>query len=347
MRLLQRLSEVDGVPGHEDRVRALIASELEGRVDDLETDAMGNLHATVRCGRPGAPQVMVAAHMDEIGFLVRHIDDRGFLRLQRLGGFDPRTLFARQVTVYASLDGSERIGVMNPAGKPIHISTAEERAKVPELDTFYVDLGLDAERVRAGVRIGDMVCLRQPFADLGEVVTGKALDDRAGCWILLRTLGALEDPAVDLHAVFTVQEEVGLRGAQTGAHHVRPDIGIALDTTLAVDTPEIREDLRVTRLGGGTAIKVMDSSTISTRWLVDALVALAERRELPYQLEVLPLGGTDAGAMQRSRDGVPSITISTPSRYVHTVTEMVSKRDLEAGAALLTAFLQEGPPAER
>jgi endoglucanase len=347
MRLLQRLSEVDGVPGREDRVRALIASELEGRVDDLETDAMGNLHATVRCGRPGAPKVMVAAHMDEIGFLVRHIDDRGFLRLQRLGGFDPRTLFARQVTVHASLDGSEWIGVMNPAGKPIHISTAEERAKVPELDSFYVDLGLDADRVRDGVRIGDMVCLRQPFADLGEVVTGKALDDRAGCWILLQTLHALKDPAVDLHAVFTVQEEVGLRGAQTGAHHVRPDIGIALDTTLAVDTPEIREDLRVTRLGGGTAIKVMDSSTISTRWLVDALVALAERRELPYQLEVLPLGGTDAGAMQRSRDGVPSITISTPSRYVHTVTEMVSKRDLEAGVALLTAFLQEGPPAER
>lgn len=345
MRLLQRLSETDGVPGREERVRDLIRAELEGAVDELETDAMGNLHALRRSGREGALRVMVAAHMDEIGFLVRHIDDRGFLRLQRLGGFDARTLFARQVTVYPSRGGDPLVGVLNPACKPVHISTAEERKQVPELDAFTVDLGLDAERVRAAVRVGDMVTLRQPFADLGEVVTGKALDDRAGCWILLQALKRLETPAVDVHAVFTVQEEVGLRGAQTGAHRTRPDLGIALDTTLAVDTPDIREDLRVTRLGGGAAIKVMDSSTISTRWLVDAMIDLAERRDIPYQLEILPLGGTDAGAMQRSRDGVPSITLSTPSRYVHTVTEMVAKRDLEAGVALLTAFLEEGAEA--
>jgi endoglucanase len=147
---------------------------------------------------------------------------------------------------------------------------------------------------------------------------------------------------MEVHAVFTVQEEVGLRGAGTGAFKVAPDVAIALDTTLAVDTPESRDDLRVTELGKGTAIKVMDSASISTRWLVDALIALAERREVPYQLEVLPLGGTDAAAMQRSREGVPSITLSTPSRYVHTVTEMVSKADLEAAVTLLTAAIEEG-----
>ncbi len=339
---LQRLSELAGVPGREERVRAFIEDHVRDHVDDLATDALGNLHAVKRAAAAGAPTLMVAAHMDEIGFVVRYIDDRGFLRLQHVGGFDPRNLFARQVTVHGSLTGAELVGVLNPAGKPVHLSTPEERSKVPQPDAFFVDLGLDADRVREQVRVGDMVTLRQPFADLGDVVTGKALDDRAGCWILMETLKRVQNPAVEVHAVFTVQEEVGLRGAGTGAFKVAPDVAIALDTTLAVDTPEGRDDLRVTELGKGAAIKVMDSASISTRWLVDAFIALAERRKVPYQLEVLPVGGTDAAAMQRSREGVPSITLSTPSRYVHTVTEMVSKADLEAGVALLCAAIEEG-----
>ncbi len=347
MDTLRQLSEMAGIPGREDHVRHFIAERIAPSVDRLETDALGNLHAVRSCGREGAPKLMIAAHMDEIGFVVRFVDDRGFLRLQPLGGFDPRNLFARQVTVHASQAERELVGVLNPAGKPVHLSTAEERGKVPALDAFFVDLGLEAERVKAMVRVGDMVTLRQPFADLGSVVTGKALDDRAGCWILMETLERLEDAAMDVHAVFTVQEEVGVRGATTSAFKVAPDLAVALDTTLAVDTPESRDDLRVTQLGKGTAIKVMDSMSISTRWLVDALVELAERRAVPYQLEVLPLGGTDAAAMQRSREGAPSITISTPSRYVHTVTEMVAKADLEAAVALLRAMIEEGvtPPA--
>ncbi len=342
MEILERLTELAGVPGREERVRGFIEERIREYVDDLETDALGNLHAVKRSGAEGARTLMVAAHMDEIGFVVRFIDDRGFLRLQSVGGFDPRNLFARQVTVHGSLTGRELVGVLNPAGKPIHLSSPEERSKVPQLDTFFVDLGLDAQRVRELVRVGDMVTLRQPFADLGDVVTGKALDDRAGCWILMEALKRVKDPAMEIHAVFTVQEEVGLRGAGTGAFKVAPDVAVALDTTLAVDTPDSRDDLRVTELGKGTAIKVMDGASISTRWLVDAFIALAERREVPYQLEVLPLGGTDAAAMQRSREGVPSITLSTPSRYVHTVTEMVSKADLDAAVSLLTAAIEEG-----
>ncbi len=341
MDFLKRLSEVAGVPGREERVRDIIESELEGVVDVLETDAMGNLHAVKR-GPEGAPRAMVAAHMDEIGFYVKFVDDKGFLRLQQVGGFDPRNLFARQVVVHASLSEEELLGVMNPAGKPIHISTPEERSKVPLLADFYVDLGLEPEEVKAKVRIGDMVTLRQEFLDLGRMVTGKALDDRVGCWIAIETLKRIKDPAFEVHMVFTTQEEVGLRGALTSAFRVEPDVGIALDTTLAVDTPDIKDHQRVTKLGGGVGIKVMDSSSISTRWLLDEFLALAEKRGIEHQLEVLPLGGTDAGAIQRSRLGVPSITLSTPSRYVHTVTEMVAKSDLEAGVALLTAFLQEG-----
>jgi tetrahedral aminopeptidase len=236
--------------------------------------------------------------------------------------------------------GGPRIGVLNPGVKPIHIATAEDRKKVPELDEFVVDLGLSADVVKAEVRIGDMVTLLQPFHDLGEVVTGKALDDRVGCWVLIETLRRLASPAVHVLAVFSVQEEVGLRGATTGAFALEPDVGVALDTTLAVDTPGTPEHLAITRLGQGVGIKVRDSSTISHGWLVDALADLAAARGIAHQFEVLPLGGTDAGAIQRSRGGVPSVTLSTPSRYVHTVTEMVAKRDLEAEVALLTAFLE-------
>jgi len=342
MELLKRLSEVPGVAGREDLVRELIEQELKGTVDVLSVDAMGNLTAIKRAAKEGAPKAMVAAHMDEIGFFVKYIDDKGFIRVQKVGGFDPRNLFARQVTVHASLAGKQLIGVMNPAGKPIHISTAEERAKVPELESFYVDLGLDGEAVRKQVRVGDMITLNQQFIDMGAVVTGKALDDRVGCWIMIQTLKRLENPAFEVHAVFTVQEEVGLRGARTGAFRVEPDVGIALDTTLAVDTPDVDEHYRVTQLGQGVGLKVMDGSSISTRWLLDAFLALAEKHGIAYQLEVLPLGGTDAGAIQLNRAGVPSLTLSTPSRYVHTVTEMVAKSDLEAEVALLTAFLQEG-----
>jgi len=340
MELLRRLSETAGIPGREERVRELIQEELEGSVDEITTDALGNLIAVKRAEPDGAQRVMLSAHMDEIGFYVKHVDERGFLRVQNVGGFDTRNLFARQVTVHASLTGKDLIGVMNPAGKPVHIATLEERKKVPIMADFAIDLGMGEADVKEQVRVGDMVTLRQPFADLGEVVTGKALDDRVSCWIQLKVLKALSEPIFDVTAVFSVQEEVGLRGAITSAFQVAPDIGIALDTTLAVDIPGVEEDQRVSELGKGTAIKVMDSRSISTRWLVEEFIRLAERHNIPYQLEVLPLGGTDAGAIQLSRQGVPSLTLSTPSRYVHTVTEMVAKQDLEAAVKLLTAYLR-------
>ncbi len=336
--LLKQLSEAPGVPGREERVRELISRELEGAVDSLESDAMGNLIAVKTSKKKKAKRVMVSAHMDEIGFYVRFIDDNGFLRVQNLGGFDTRNLFARPVTVHTT-SGDVLVGVMNPGVKPVHIATPDERETVPKLPEFFVDTGLDADTVKASVRLGDPVTLRQPFEDLGAVVTGKALDDRVNCFVLAELLKNVKKPAHDVYAVFSVQEEVGLRGAQTAAYALEPEIGIALDTTLAVDIPGTPTEQRVTKLGGGVAIKVMDSSAISTRWLLDEFVALAEGHAVPHQFELLPLGGTDAGAMQRSRGGVASLTLSIPSRYVHTVTEMVAKRDVEASLALLTHYL--------
>jgi endoglucanase len=339
MDLLKQLSEVAGVPGREERVRAIIRQELDGVVDELREDALGNLIA-VKEGKKGSRRVMLSAHMDEIGFLVRFVDERGFVRVHNVGGFDVRNLFARQVTVHAS-SGSDLVGVMNPATKPVHLLTPEERKKIPELSEFAIDLGLPAEEVKRQVRIGDMVTLRQECLDLGEVITGKAMDDRASCYVLIETLKRLEKPAAEVYAVFSVQEEVGLRGAMTSAYGITPDIGIGLDVTLAVDTPGSPTEQRVTELGKGVALKVMDSSMISTRWLLDEFVALAEKKKVPYQLEVLPLGGTDGAAIQRSRAGVPSITVSIPTRYIHTVTEMVAKADLEAAITLLTHYLQK------
>ena len=347
--LLRRLSEAPGIPGREDAVRDVIRGELGALAERSRVDAMGNL--IVDAGGPdGAPVVMISAHMDEIGFVVSHIDERGFLRLQNLGGFDARNLFARLVMVHTR-HGTPRVGVLNPGVKPVHIASAEDKAKIPELSDFVVDLGLPAETVGAEVRVGDMVTLQQPFVDLGDVVVGKALDDRSGCWVLLETLRRLSSPAVRVVGVFSVQEEVGLRGAITSAFALEPDVGVALDTTLAVDTPGTKDHLAVTRLGQGVGIKVSDSSMVSHGWLVDAMAGLAEANDIAHQFEVLPRGGTDGGAIQRSRGGVATITLSNPSRYVHTVTEMLAKRDLEAAVALLGAFLHTAgaatPPSQR
>jgi endoglucanase len=339
--LLKQLSEVAGIAGWEDRATALVEKVLKPKgkpplADEIRTDAMGNLIAR-RVGQ--GPKVMVAAHLDEIGFYVKHIDEEGFLRVQAVGGFDTRNLFARRVVVHA--ESGDLHGLLNSAAKPIHIATPEERKYVPEVAELFVDLGLPAKQVHKKVVVGDPVTLWQEAVQIGELFAGKAMDDRASAFVLIEALKRLVGKKVpfDIYAVFTTQEEVGLRGAQTGAYGIEPDIGIALDVTLAIDIPEVKKHLSVSQMGQGVGIKVMDSSMISQRKLVKEFVALAKKKKIPYQMEVLPLGGTDAGAIQRSRAGVPSITLSIPTRYVHTVTEAVHLDDVEATTALLTAYL--------
>lgn len=335
LELLKQLSEVAGIPGWEDRVRVLVENQLEGLVDEIHTDALGNLIARKK-GK--GKRMMVAAHMDEIGFYVKHVDDKGFLRVQNVGGFDTRNLFARNVTVHAN--SGDLPGLMNPSSKPVHISTPEERNKIPMLGEFFIDLGLPAAEVKKKVRVGDPVTLQQTAGRVGNLFSGKAMDDRAAVFVLLETLRRLKGKTIpyDLYAVFTTQEEVGLRGALTSAYGVEPEVGIALDVTLAVDLPEVLAHNWVSQLGQGVAIKVMDSSHISDRGLVQQFVALAEKKKIPHQMEVLPLGGTDAGSMQRSRVGAPVITLSIPTRYIHTITESVHLDDLEATVTLLTAY---------
>jgi endoglucanase len=343
MDLLRRLSEAAGVPGREEAVRRIVIDELTPLTDEIQTDALGNVIARKE-GR-GGPKVMIAAHMDEIGFLVRHIDEKsGFLKIDPMGGFDPRVLLAKRVIVHT--DSGDFLGAIG--SKPVHVLTDEERKKPLELKELFIDLGLPADEVKAKVQIGDFVTLRQDFVEMGELVSGKALDDRVGVYVMIEAVRRLRggDHPADVYAVATVQEEVGLRGARVSGFGISPDIGIALDVTIASDVPGAQEADYVTKLGGGVAIKIKDSASISNPKLVRFLRKLAEERDIPYQLEILPRGGTDAGALQLTKEGVAAVTISIPTRYVHSVIESAHVRDIEATIDLLAAFLEQAHEGE-
>jgi putative aminopeptidase FrvX len=340
--LLKRLTETPGVAGREEQVRRLVIEELKPLVDDIKVDALGNVVAFKK-GKTDR-RVMLAAHMDEIGFMVRYIDERGFLRVQPLGGFDPRVLVAQRVLVHTA-GGAALRGVLTPASKPIHL-LGDEKPATPKLEEFYVDLGLTGEQVRQQVSLGDSITLDRTLERVGDRVISKALDDRSGVFTMIEALRKLGKHQVNVLAVATVQEEVGLRGAQTSAYSVQPDVAIALDTTLAVDTPGMPETESVTRLGEGVAIKMFDSSFIPNYKLVRHLRDVAEKHAVRHQLEILPRGGTDAGAMQRARAGAAAITISIPSRYVHTVNEMADLGDLDAASTLLARYLEDAHAGE-
>lgn len=336
MELLKKLSQTPGISGREERIRAVVKEELKKLTDEVRVDAIGNVIA-IKKGKTGNKKIMISGHMDEIGFIVSQIDDKGFLRLNPVGGFDPRTLVAQRVVVHGRED---LLGVLMPGVKPVHIMTAEE-AKAPlKVTDFYVDLGRTQEEVAGLVRIGDPVTMQRDFVEIGANVSGKAMDDRAGVWVMLEALRQVENHDADIYAVASVQEEVGLRGAATGAYGIRPDIGVALDVTLAVDGPGSTPQFQISALGEGAAIKVMDSASISNYKLVDYMRDLAEKNEIKYQMEILPRGGTDAGAMERSRSGCPVITLSVPTRYVHSNVETMNKEDLQNTAKLLAKFLE-------
>jgi len=345
VKLLKELCESAGVPGREDRLREIVRRELAPLTDEMRVDALGNLIAVKKASKgKKAKKLMIAAHMDEIGFVVSHIDERGLLRLVPLGGHDPRNMVAQRVVVR----GKKRDlpGLLYPGIKPPHIQTEADRNAKLAISDFIVDLYLSPAKVRREVEIGAMVTLQRDFAEIGDGVSCKAMDDRVALYVMIRAMQQAKTFGCETYAVATVQEEVGLRGAQVSAFGVEPDLGVALDVTLAADIPGIAEHEQVTRLGQGAAIKLLDSSAISHPGLVAQLRGLAKKRKIKCQLEILPLGGTDAGAMQGVRSGVPVATISVPTRYIHTSVELVDKGDLQAAVDLLTAFLEEGHRAD-
>ena len=337
--LLKRLCETPGVPGNEERVRGLIEAEVEGLFDSLEADPMGSLHC-IRKGKGKDPErIMLLCHMDEIGFLVSHITEKGYLYLQPVGGFDPRNLFSRRVLVCT--DKGDLKAVMNPGGRPVHIASPEDRKEIPQPHEFFVDTGL-GEKTKDHVKVGDMVVMDEPFLELGEKVVSKALDNRVACWLgieAIRGLGKAKMNA-EIHVVFTSQEEVGLRGARTAAYKVKPHIGIGIDTTLACDTPGVPEQDRTTEQGKGFGLHIRDGSFIADKALVAEVAALAEKKKIPYQRTMLRSGGQDGAAAQQAAAGARAVGIVVGTRYIHTVTEMIEKSDLQAARDILVAFLK-------
>jgi len=335
--LLSKICKCPGAPGFEQPIRALVMKELKGLVDEIRTDAMGNVIA-IKKGS-SRKRVMIAAHIDEISFIVTHIDDDGFIRFHPLGGFDPKTLTAQRVIIHGKKDV---IGVMGT--KPIHVMTPEERGKAPKISEYFIDTGLSTEKLKKIISVGAPITRERELIEMGECVNAKSLDNRACVFVLLETLRALKKRKVpyDIYATFTVQEEIGLRGATAAASGINPDFAINLDVTMAYDLPNAAPHEKVTHLGKGTAIKVLDGMTVCDYRMVEFMKQTAKKKKVNYQLELLPAGGTDTAGMQRhSNGGSIAGGISIPLRYLHQVIEMAHKKDIEESINLLKHCLLE------
>lgn len=322
--LIQKLVETTGPSGYEEKVRALIQNEVEAYVDEMQVDALGNLIA--RKGEKGKNglNVMLSAHMDEIGIIVTHIDENGFARFTGIGGVYPRNC------------AGGRVCFLNGAGGVIGMEPITGNTRVTPLDKMYIDLGVDSKK-GCPVGVGDVGAFERTFADLGDRLVSKAMDDRIGVAVLIETLRQLDNTPHTIFGVFSTQEEVGLRGATTAAYGVEPDLGIALDVTLTGDAPKAKT--MEVGLGKGPAIKVKDGGMIADPRVVKWMEAGAKRARIPYQLEVLVGGTTDARAIQLSRAGVPSGCVSIPCRYVHSPSEMVDYGDVQDAVKLLVHLL--------
>lgn len=343
--VLRALSEIVGPSGFEDLVRDEITKLVEPCVDETRVDTLGNLIATKR--GTGDKVLMLDAHMDEIGFMVTWIEEGGFLRFTTIGGWDARIVPAHAVTIRTDNDTFVR-GMIGTA--PPHILRPEDRDRPFRLEDLFIDVGArSADEVREmGIRIGSPAVISYGFEQLGEdVVMGKALDDRAGCAVVVRALEELQNTETEytIVAAFTVQEEVGLRGAQTAAFHIDPDIAIALEGTIAADMPGVPPARQPTRQGLGPSIRIMDSGMIGMPRVIRALSETAEANSIRYQYQVPAPGGTDAGAIHRSRAGVLAGAVSLPCRYIHSPYATLRLSDFEEAVRLIAAFSRSSPGA--
>lgn len=335
--LLKQICEIAGAPGFEKRIRDLVIELVTPMVDEIKTDNLGNVIAVKKSeNNPDNKKVMVAAHIDEIGFMVTHIEEGGFLRFHTLGGFDPKTLTAQRVIVHGKTD---LVGVMG--SKPIHVMTAEEKTKIPKSTDYFIDLGMTKEEVEKYVSVGDPITRERELIEMGDCVNCKSIDNRVSVFILIEALRSLKNHPYDVYAVFTVQEELGIRGANVAAHGINPDFGIALDTTIAFDVPGAQAHEKITELGKGTAIKIMDAMTVCDYRMVAFMKKTATEHQIKWQPEILTAGGTDTAGVQRmGKQGAIAGAISIPTRHLHQVIEMAHKDDIHHSILLLNACLE-------
>lgn len=335
--ILKTLTALAGISGREDAVRQYLKTLLTPYADEIRTDALGNL-IVFKKGTSGK-KLLFCAHLDEVGLMIHHVDDHGFARFITVGGIDPRTLVAQRVRVQTS--SGELLGVIGV--KPAHITTEADRSRALGVKELFIDLGLPAEEAKKRVEAGDWAVLDREYAEFGDGrVCAKALDNRAGAFVLAEVVRALKKPFYDVYAVFTVQEEVGLRGAKTAAFGIEADLSLCLDTTGAADIPNVAPQDYITALGGGAGITVIDSCTITPKWLFDALKQICDKHHIRRQVRVAPRGGNDAGAVHLSKTGVPTCGLSIPTRNIHSNVEVVSKQDVEDVFRLALAVAQNG-----
>lgn len=330
--LLATICDIPGAPGFEKKIRDFVLAEVKDYVDELSVDNMGNIFA-VKKGKSSAKKSMAAAHLDEIGFIVKYIDDNGFIYFHTLGGFDPKTLTSQRVIIHGKKD---IIGVMG--SKPIHIMSAEERGKQLKITDYFIDTGLTGDEVKEIVEIGDPITRDRKLIEMGNCVNCKSLDNRVSVFILIEALKELKNIEIpyDFYGAFTVQEEVGLRGAQTAAQQVDPDFGLGIDTTIAFDVPGAQPQQKVTSLGEGVAIKIMDTSAICDYRMTKFMKEVADKNDIKWQPEVLTGGGTDTASVQKhGTRGSIAGAISIPTRHIHQTIEMSHKEDIKGAIDLL------------
>lgn len=337
--LLEKLSNAPGVSGFEGEVRDLMIQEMKDYVDEIEVDDLGNLIA-VKNGDPGGKKIMLAAHMDEIGLMVRYIDKQGFIKFSKIGGINDQMLLNQEVYIQSAKGNVT--GVIG--SKPPHKMKPEERKKILKHDYMFIDIGATSrEEAEERISVGDPIIIKQEFAELANsLVKGKALDNRVGCAVLIEVLKQAESEAT-IYGVGTVQEEVGLKGAKTSAFRINPDMALALDVTISGDHPGIKEEEAPAKAGKGPAIILTDAGgrgLITHPQVKELLISTAEEEGIPYQLEVSEGGTTDASSIHLTREGIPTGVISPASRYIHTPVSVVSLEDVENAVKLILAVLK-------
>ncbi len=336
--LLKKLSEAFGPSGYEDDVRAIIIENLKRLDTNYKIDNLGNIIISITKEK-SYPTVILDAHMDEVGFLITQIDKNGFLRFEILGGIDTRILLSQKVKI----KGKDNFIYGIIGAKAPHLLLPEEKSKVPHYRTLFIDIGAKSRKdaLEMGVHEGSVAVFDSQFIKQNNRILGKAFDDRIGCYLLLELLEKTTDLPLNILGVFSTQEEVGLRGARALSLLMDANYAIALECTAAADTPGVPEHDVSTKLENGPAITIADRATISNPKLVRRIIRIAEENNIPYQFKGRMVGGTDASAYQYVRYGIPSVTISVPSRYIHSACSIASLSDIENTEKLVYSLLED------
>jgi putative aminopeptidase FrvX len=343
LQMLKDLTDAKGIPGNEREPREVMKRYIEPLADSIGYDGLGSLIAEKKGAEEG-PRVLVAGHLDEVGFMISKIDDKGFLRFQTVGGWWSQVMLAQRVTI-VTRDGRELTGVIG--SKPPHILSADARKKPVDIKDMFIDIGASSkeEAMEWGVLPGDMAVPYFEFTVMNnpDYLLAKAWDNRIGCAIAIDVLRELKDEQHP-NTVFSagaVQEEIGLRGARTVAAKVKPDIGFAVDVGIAGDTPGVSSKEASGKMGDGPQIVLFDASMVSHKGLRDLVVETAEEHGIPYQFETIPGGGTDAGSIHLANEGVPSLAICIPTRYIHSHAAMLHKKDYENAVRLIVEVIKK------